>query len=323
MKGTIRRIIILKRGVLSFCLLISGAVLVILQILRIPFLPFNIGISDSLNTAATYFVLGLIAIALAIERAIDLYQIQESLKKQTEVTDKINEAISYQIQESLKKQTEVADEIKNAIRQLNVYESLNTKDEVYESALKLIEKAETVIRAIVFAERSKVTNAWNLKLAEILKNRDLMGKPIEFKLIICSQRKAISESLFQEARTIYNYFRERGVATKYIRYIHILEGDVGAIGPDMLIIDNGHAIINFSTLAPTSGLETHKGIQFYEQAQITKNLIEWFDKHVSHGAEKFEVVCKKYMEQIKPNASDENGACPDENCTGSCWRLDS
>lgn len=109
---------LLTRSKLTFLLGVSGMMLVVLAALQLVSFFHTFSFSGNINkilVSLSYAVFGFMAIAIAIEKATDLYQIQKSLKEQTKATEKINDAI----------------------RRLNVYESLDSKKEIYDSSLDL------------------------------------------------------------------------------------------------------------------------------------------------------------------------------------------
>jgi len=228
--------------------------------------------------AIFYSCIGFICIVLGLERALDIGRIDNTLKIQVKILR----------------------DIENYLKSFRQFRYLEENEDIYVASIKLIEKTETKMRALIYANQPKAPEWWNEKIASILKEKSEKGKPIQFDIVICVKPSDLSIDFFKIADARFEIYTQKGVSNYFHRYIHEMKK---TIGHDCLIIDDKHFIINFPTIQTNS---TQKGLLFENQPVVTRELLNWYDSFVFTDFIPYDELKRDFTKkQIKKNNSNQ------------------
>jgi len=185
------------------------------------------------------FGVGSICISIAIERFFKFENIEESLN-----------------------------ELKKKIETIAPSEVIDGRDRIYEVAIEIINDAEEIVRATSFSKEERTPNYYLDAVARKLKECKDKGKPIEYRVVISSQKDRRSE-IFDQYR-VGEYFKRRYIDTTW--------------GLDILIVDTKHLLIAFPELSADESLR--KGILFKNKPELVNSIREWYDSYLWQNARK-------------------------------------
>jgi len=264
----------ITRNILTVTLIGLGILLFIGTFIELPAFTILKEYQPSLhkiNEAIFYSSISILCIALGLERASDLFQIDNTLNILT------------------KSLNDIEDHLKN----FKQFYFLKEYEDIYRASIKIAEKTKTKIRAIVYTNQPKAPDWWNEKIAKILKEKSDNGKPIQFDLVICVKPTDINLNFFKVGDKRFEIYEKMEISQFFHRYILVMEK---LIGQDCLIIDDEHFIINFPTIQSN---KTQKGILFENQSEVTKELINWYDSFAHEDVITYERLKSDFENKIK------------------------
>ena len=184
--------------------------------------------------------IGFICISITIERLIKLENIEKSLN-----------------------------ELKEWIRTIAPAEVIDGRDEIYKSALEIINEVESTIRATSFGKKEHIPDWYLEEVANKLKEKKEEGKPVEYRVVMSPHKRSRRSEIF-EKEGVSDYLRRRYINTTW--------------GLDVLIVDNKHLLIAFPEVGADESVR--KGILFKNKVELVRSIKEWYDAYLWEGSRK-------------------------------------
>lgn len=169
---------------------------------------------------------------------------------------------------------------------------LKGDDEIYNHGLDLITNCEHSIKALINGGiDGKAPKEWFERVSDFLKLRNLHhSKPVDFEIIIlCTPEELKSEGKLTRMKTVQENLERLGIADRFIRRIVCQE--VYWLGPDFLIIDSQHLILNWLIKYDrhTKSNTTHRGI-LISNPEIVESFRRFFEQVIWEKGLDFQVL---------------------------------
>lgn len=206
--------------------------------------------------AIFYSALGFVCLIIGLERAVDLSNITNTVDRQTQTLEKIDEHLL----------------------QFRKYKLIHSYHEIYDRSILLIEKCNHHIRTVIYASSPKAPDSWNERVAEILSNKAKAGNPIEMEIIFCMNPEDLTTQFIEAMEKRLEPYKKWN-SIKYVHmYFQFMEK---TIGNDSFIIDEEHLLITFPTILSNI---TQKGFLFEHQPETVKPYVNWFNSYAKFEA---------------------------------------
>jgi hypothetical protein len=207
----------------------------------------RVGLEITNPDSFTLRIVGLLALALGLERFTRFAQ----LEKHFASVDKQFSDLQKEIDERF------------AVRVVEGYEN------VYDAAIGILRKSESLIRTLIFANRQTAPERFFEVLIEHLKQHKL----VTYHVTIAVDLSSVSDDLWKtiERRTLVQ--RDAGVGERF--QVTILNTKK-PIGFDVMVVDDRHCAIALSSI-PDPKIDKQVAIHFDEQVQVSKRIRAWID----------------------------------------------
>lgn len=169
---------------------------------------------------------------------------------------------------------------------------LQGNDEVFGSAMRLIDSAKRRIRSLIFVRGpvSKAPDAFVDRVATKLAGLKAAGTPGRFDLILVLDGDHPPEGFVEATKERLARYAVLGV-TPYMG-VHVLS-QTPPIGLDLLAVDITSVNLGLASIPKNNTLPT--ALSFEQDPEITRELVEWFDNIILPKAVPFD----EWLESIR------------------------
>jgi hypothetical protein len=190
-------------------------------------------------------LLGLVAVALGLERLLRFRAIEDSV-----------------------------DNLSSLLSGLSGCRLITGKDEIYASATLPVSRAQRQIRSLVALDPAKAPINFAQAVARRLSESLASGKPIRFQVVFAARLDNLPADFLPRLKERTQVYEQAGIGHLVSR--SIVDTDPRSIF-DMLIVDEFFGVISFPTIS--ASISPQVSIVF-EDPRIVRELADWFDQRV-------------------------------------------
>lgn len=246
----------------SLLLILSGIFGLIIAIAD--FIGWADKITEKQSISLVLVMVGMLAIALGLERAIRFKDLDEQLNRFEKLF----------------------------ASQLNCryYEGHN---EVYDIAIDLCATAQKHVRTLIIGRTAP--EEWTRAISSKLRESKEVNKPIKFQATVAVNLSSINVKFIEVLEERLKIYRKDGV--DHLANIRVLSLNL-TLGFDLLIVDHEHVFIGIPSPADEQFLS--RAIVFENQSKLASELIDWYDQVVIRSAITLDELKKSvYKEEIQ------------------------
>jgi hypothetical protein len=195
-------------------------------------------------------IVGMLAVALGIERVTTLHRLEEAM-----------------------------DGVEEYFQRTARIRRIQGGPDIYKHGIRLVGETESHIRSVLVGNGNKAPRAFATAAATRLQQLKKARKPASMVVVLVLPRAEIPPDFEDIVRERHELYRRKGVGE--LVSVYVLEQDQ-AIGMDYLIVDRKHVAISFTPTGQTHDLMSSISIE--DQPDIADQFANWFDNKLVRAA---------------------------------------
>ncbi len=172
-------------------------------------------------------------------------------------------------------------------------------NEVYSSGARIVGKAQRSIKGLVFVRAPKAPPYWAEAVNNRLKESSKAGNPVYFQVVLAADFAQLEKNRSQFLRGVeerQKIYSRGGVGELVSRFLLDMNPPIGF---DILIVDESHVTIGFTTVSGHKELQA--SILFEDRPEIASQFNSWFEQFILPPAVKYEDWAKGRARRLIPN----------------------
>lgn len=200
------------------------------------------------------FLLGVLSLALGVERAGRLRTLERSVSRVQQIAS-----------------------------QAAGGRYLRGVDEIYADAISLVGGAQRRIRSLIALEPDKSPPSFAEAVARRLQDSSAAGYPVQFDVVFAGRLSELPQDFVKRVESRYSIYERAGVDRQLARFMLDTNPTVTF---DVLIIDDTSAFVTFPVARGASRVQM--SLAFENHSIVPKELAEWFDQRVKDSSIPYE-----------------------------------
>ncbi|MEK7727931.1 MAG: hypothetical protein AAB354_05915 [candidate division KSB1 bacterium] len=149
------------------------------------------------------------------------------------------------------------------------------QNEVYGTAIRLANTAQSQIRALVIGKSTKAPPEFAEAIARKLRESKQSGVPIKYEAALVVDFEKATKDFYDGIDRRLSTYKKFGVSDLAEIYLLDLKPPTGF---DMFIVDRNHVIIGITKLSGVNSLQ--QGLLFENQPAIASEFADWYDQNI-------------------------------------------
>jgi hypothetical protein len=159
--------------------------------------------------------------------------------------------------------------------------------EIYGNGARLVSTAERHIRVLVFGKRPKAPKEYAEAIVNRLQESKKAENPVKYDVVIATSFKSFTPEDKAACEERNRFYSEGGIDE--LVSVNAIDTET-SIGFDVLIVDDKHASIAFSSVKGVK--QVQDGILFENEPGIVREMVTWYEECVWRPSKEFSTAFK-------------------------------